>query len=311
MASSLPIPPVVLLLFLFTFLSLLLQNTTPSLIPASATIKVASTNHTFTARPAAFGPVVAVSGEIFIANTGCSGDSKNSDMIDTSGAKGKVVVIKRGGCGFLEKVAWVQKIGGVAAVVGDTLSSTTEDGKHNYGGDVRDASRLVTMYAKGDTSSIEMPSFFVTHDTYLFMLHTPFVRITPIPQTSSLLSTLVFLLLSPLVTLSILYTMLVIRRRWKAIRERTPESFVRRLPVRVVGEKESGECVVCLEEWYSGKELMRLPCSHEFCVGCISPWLIQRKRLCPICKRDVTRSAFTDESTPLIDSGPSDTVSCA
>lgn len=46
---------------------------------------------------------------------------------------GKIVLIPRGGCGFLEKVLWAQRRGAIAVIVGDNLS-----GK-----------KLITMSAKG------------------------------------------------------------------------------------------------------------------------------------------------------------------
>ncbi|KAF2089952.1 hypothetical protein K490DRAFT_71658 [Saccharata proteae CBS 121410] len=62
---------------------------------------------------------------------------------------GKVVLLSRGGCGFLEKVKWAQRRGGVAVIVGDNLR----------GGP------LVTMYARGDTSNITVPALFTSHTT--------------------------------------------------------------------------------------------------------------------------------------------------
>jgi hypothetical protein len=62
---------------------------------------------------------------------------------------GKVVLLSRGGCGFLEKVKWVQRRGGVALIVGDDMR----------GGP------LVTMYARGDTSNVTIPSIFTSHTT--------------------------------------------------------------------------------------------------------------------------------------------------
>ena len=62
---------------------------------------------------------------------------------------GKIVLLKRGGCGFLAKVQWAQSRGGKAVVVGD---------------DVRGGA-LVRMYAKGDTSNITIPSLFTSHTT--------------------------------------------------------------------------------------------------------------------------------------------------
>lgn len=62
---------------------------------------------------------------------------------------GKIVLLSRGGCGFLEKIKWVQRRGGVALIVGD---------------DIR-GGPLVTMYARGDTSNVTIPSLFTSHTT--------------------------------------------------------------------------------------------------------------------------------------------------
>ncbi|KAM5462892.1 hypothetical protein MferCBS49748_006284 [Microsporum ferrugineum] len=62
---------------------------------------------------------------------------------------GKVVLLSRGGCGFLEKTKWVQRRGGIALIVGDNESG---------GG-------LVTMYAHGDTSNVTIPAVFTSHTT--------------------------------------------------------------------------------------------------------------------------------------------------
>ncbi|KAJ5156068.1 hypothetical protein N7492_008871 [Penicillium capsulatum] len=63
--------------------------------------------------------------------------------------QGKVVLLTRGGCGFLEKVKWAQRRGAVALIVGD---------------DTR-GGNLVTMYARGDTSNVTIPSLFTSHTT--------------------------------------------------------------------------------------------------------------------------------------------------
>ena len=62
---------------------------------------------------------------------------------------GKVVLLSRGGCGFLEKVKWTQRRGGIALIVGDNTRG---------GG-------LVTMYARGDTSNVSIPAIFTSHTT--------------------------------------------------------------------------------------------------------------------------------------------------
>ncbi|KAH7057189.1 PA domain-containing protein [Macrophomina phaseolina] len=81
--------------------------------------------------------------------------SEHSDHADIQSLQesaeiaGKVVLLRRGGCGFLEKVKWAQRRGGVAVIVGD---------------DIR-GGPLVTMYARGDTSNITIPALFTSHTT--------------------------------------------------------------------------------------------------------------------------------------------------
>ena len=88
-------------------------------------------------------------------NGGSAGNSKKPTHADIQslqeGAEiaGKVVLLSRGGCGFLEKVKWVQRRGGVALIVGD---------------DIR-GGPLVTMYAHGETSNVTIPSLFTSHTT--------------------------------------------------------------------------------------------------------------------------------------------------
>lgn len=62
---------------------------------------------------------------------------------------GKLVLLSRGGCGFLEKVKWVQRRGGAGLIVGDN----TKGGA------------LVTMYARGDTSNVTIPALFTSRTT--------------------------------------------------------------------------------------------------------------------------------------------------
>ncbi|KAI0021408.1 hypothetical protein F4780DRAFT_288670 [Xylariomycetidae sp. FL0641] len=68
---------------------------------------------------------------------------------------GKIVLLSRGGCGFLEKVKWAQRRGAVGLVVGD----------NQRGGP------LIQMYAHGDTSNVTIPSIFTSRTTaYLLSL---------------------------------------------------------------------------------------------------------------------------------------------
>lgn len=201
------------------------------------------------------------------------------------------------------------------------------------------------------------------------------VTLTPTSvSTSPFFDTLLVLVVSPLITLTVVYALLLLRSRIRRRRWRAPKSVVERLPVRTYhtmgttssttssqvaspvrtsptspllvsaiqdvsrrpaslartrsqtttgifssnneGHRSSGatprsspveksskpsrrkrytgrqvECVVCLEEYVDGEsQVMSLPCGHEFHVECITPWLVTRRRTCPICKGDVVRS---------------------
>jgi hypothetical protein len=53
---------------------------------------------------------------------------------------------------------------------------------------------------------------------------------------------------------------------------------------------------------------MSLPCGHEFHVDCITPWLVTRRRTCPICKGDVVRSlARTNSGSTRLDDETTET----
>ena len=68
---------------------------------------------------------------------------------ETAEITGKVVLLRRGGCGFLEKVKWAQRRGAIAVIVGD----------NQKGGP------LIQMFARGDTSNVTIPAVFTAHTT--------------------------------------------------------------------------------------------------------------------------------------------------
>ncbi|KAK4168580.1 ER degradation-enhancing alpha-mannosidase-like protein 3 [Cladorrhinum sp. PSN259] len=182
------------------------------------------------------------------------------------------------------------------------------------------------------------------------------VTITPTGSVSPFFDTLMVLVVSPLITLTVVYALLMVRAKIRRRRWRAPKSVVAQLPVRTYqpyhsvrrpnrqparipapsstspltpllqAPEQSGpsredgtvhvsrpgspddnesiassngrtfpsrqvDCVICLEEYVEGvSQVMRLPCGHEFHKECISPWLITRRRTCPICKGDVVKA---------------------
>ncbi|KAK7208392.1 hypothetical protein BZA70DRAFT_48593 [Myxozyma melibiosi] len=241
----------------------------PSLAPFSAIITSPQTNTTFPARPAAFGPTlvlsddsddqpaVAFSGLLYVLDShGCSVQAA-PDLRD------KIALVLRGECSFYEKVLNLQSWGASAVIVGDVEGSRG----------------LLTMSAKGDTHKARIPSFFVSHASYEALALLDSVSIIPSQPPSPVLDTLLFLLLSPLLSLSLIYALLLFHRRYKRMRDRAPKAFVDSLPVRTWGvdsnphEKvwgSSDECVICLEDYIPAiSRVMRLPCGHEFHSSCM------------------------------------------
>jgi len=56
---------------------------------------------------------------------------------------------------------------------------------------------------------------------------------------------------------------------------------------RAEGETENAYCSVCLSQLENGEEAKYLQCKHVYHPECIDRWL-ERSKLCPVCKRDVT-----------------------
>ncbi|KAJ3495717.1 hypothetical protein NLG97_g3186 [Lecanicillium saksenae] len=83
-------------------------------------------------------------------DTSTSSHADIQSMQESAEIEGKVVLLMRGGCGFLEKVMWAQRRGAIAVIVGD----------NQRGGP------LVNMFARGeDAENVTIPSVFTARTT--------------------------------------------------------------------------------------------------------------------------------------------------
>ncbi|KAI1842178.1 hypothetical protein JX266_011586 [Neoarthrinium moseri] len=83
------------------------------------------------------------------AGLASSGHADIQSIQEGAEIAGKIVLLSRGGCGFLEKVKWAQRRGAVALIVGDN----------------RRGGPLIQMFARGDTSNVTIPSIFTSRTT--------------------------------------------------------------------------------------------------------------------------------------------------
>jgi len=58
------------------------------------------------------------------------------------------------------------------------------------------------------------------------------------------------------------------------------------------------ECAICLEMFAQGDRVRVLPCFHMFHLDEVDEWLIHKKKLCPVCKMDVTIGRLAPQLPP-------------
>ncbi|KAI8362778.1 hypothetical protein BD560DRAFT_333840, partial [Blakeslea trispora] len=247
-------------------------------------------NETLEDRPAMFGPTLSYTGKIgFIVEPS---DDPTGCTIVQPPCSDWIALVRRGSCSFITKVRYMQKSGAVAVIVGDP-----------------EQPGWVTMYSPGDTSDIVIPSVFVAKEEYNKLLGlsklvgTPILSVISHETSSALwpwLNLITLFIILPMIMICMVYISWKVRQRIIRQRELAPVLFVSTMASKVFREEEEGEsCAICLEEYDVGNELRLLPCQHQFHASCVDAWLTTQKKLCPICKRDVTCHTTT-EITPLL-----------
>lgn len=174
-----------------------------------------------------------------------------------SNIRGKVALVERGDCSFYQKVLVLQRHGAVAVIVGDNI--------YRRG--------LVTMYSTMEPDLVKIPSVFVSKESYDVLKDVvqswkdehgsappddgpsdepgdsdentpkppvdggdfdgPLVTISTVHANGSIMGPALFLLISPLCSLSIIYGIMLFHRRYKRIQERAPKWVVDSLPKRI------------------------------------------------------------------------------
>lgn len=283
------------------------------LVSAYAHIEIADSSGQFEDMPALFGPTCPPEGLTgylipmrFFVQHGLTKDESGCSPIDipqdaiknwTAGPSASqhsipwIALVERGHCSFDRKVLSMQASGAIGVVVGDNI----------VGGS------LVRMTGSGLETQVRIPSTFISH------WDANKLQSLAVDEYGKLNKLVIRLLsdeisLTPIIILLFVMIFIILAGIWKARNDENaarfpnfpqffrddpaPISIVRALPTKTFSSKQLAEndpdiCAICLEDFYEGVELRKLPCKHEFHVECIDPWLLTRKKLCPICKADV------------------------
>ncbi|KFD48656.1 hypothetical protein M514_10440 [Trichuris suis] len=105
-------------------------------------------------------------------------------------------------------------------------------------------------------------------------------------------------------------------------RRRLSKRQLKTLPIKEFKKGDTTEtCAICLEDFADGDKLRLLTCGHRYHCQCVDPWLLKRRKICPICKRkaldgsaddtdsdSLDEQATPNESSPLLRSGSEDSL---
>jgi len=293
-----PISFVHAFLFSFSFLCL-----TPPLVMGD--LILLSTNISYVHQIASFGPRLSDTG--FVSSL-ISIDSFNPNNIRGCTKptlppewQGKpwIALVQQGDCTYIDKVRNMQASGAIGIVVGSN----------------NPLAGLLTMQSSGDVSDVIIPAVYITYDDYIEVLEEfhhislndsdiPFVPVRlnkSDQQYWPIINIIIARIIAPVIIMVFLYTVVFrFRRTYRTKETNRRQVHVQILPKRNYSSKDADQdhnvCSICLEEYVDGDELRILPCKHEFHVACVDPWLLLRKKFCPLCKKD----AFVSEGTSLV-----------
>lgn len=248
-----------------------------------------------------------------------------------------IALVERGTCTFVDKIRYAQYLGASAVIVGDweqsPVSFKTSSGPIFYSNPLGSdkfgfGTGLVTMYAPGDTSDLEIPSVFVARDSYMSLredwlelntLHSP-LSSNPIhgqtatggdlPQPLEVIMSkdqlwtwpffdlLIILLFLPSILTAVTLVLHRINLFRKRRADRAPQAFVDRLPCVIWAKDMEKGIPVGSELTDSPEELVSRPKKSVIGLG----WITHTRQIIskwPIISRH--RSSSDSEHTPLLD----------
>jgi len=270
-------------------------------------------------------PTYNVSGPFVVAVpiTYCP-DQTDGKLVDL---KGKIVLIERGSCNFVEKAYLAQLNSAIGVVIGDNVP---QDGWIKMGS------------AGPNGTKVVIPSVAIQY--YDFM------DLTKLANTNlSINSTLdgrgevyynppnawgdLAWWTLPILGLCMFMSFVYVIRRWCCERCQRQQRFniASRMPLisyrseneidakatnnrlrtstepyqaltnsngNIPRQVHNESCAICLDDFVEGARIKVLPCKHGFHATCIDPWLNERSDLCPICKTSILTANNSHQVIP-------------
>ncbi|XP_069701910.1 E3 ubiquitin-protein ligase RNF13 isoform X2 [Periplaneta americana] len=213
-----------------------------------------------------------------------------------------IVLIRRYGCSFEDKVRAAQNASYSAAIVYNVNSSELEpmSAKNPYG-------IFIPSVFVGEKAGVVLKEDYQYMNSYYVLINDdlPFNINTHLLLPFAIVVGICFLIMVVFMVVK------CIKDRRRQRRHRLPNSSLRKIPTAKFSKGDPYEtCAICLEDYQEGEKLRILPCSHAYHSKCIDPWLTRNRRVCPVCKRKVfaqgeqvteTESeSDTDDTTPLV-----------
>lgn len=251
-----------------------------------------------------------------------------------------IALVQRGKCSFVDKVLAMQASGAAAVVVGNDLNHPGHGLIRMTGPESNDRRAAVKIpsvltshwaYRELKYQSIEGASKMINSDSSHTRIPHIFIRLEADSFfNGSFLDLIALTIFAPLIIVTILYVMWrckfgdedffldtspweypaqlvsnVPHREQPATVEAVDRLAKKIFDSQARGLNDPDMCAVCLDEFLEGDELRRLPCKHEFHISCIDPWLLTRKRFCPVCKGDAcptpdTRGCTLEDPTTVV-----------
>ncbi|XP_065560695.1 E3 ubiquitin-protein ligase RNF13-like isoform X2 [Artemia franciscana] len=215
-----------------------------------------------------------------------------------------IVLIRRYGCTFADKVRMAQEAGYDAAIIRNVNSNNLDP----MAGPRDDDDISIPSVFIGERDGLEIENKFIYNKGYFIIMIEEF----DFNLTNYLLPFAVVVCLS-FITMLIFMLIKCIKDHRRLSRYRLPRSSLRKIPTKKFKKGDPYDvCAICLEEYIEGEKLRILPCAHAYHCKCVDPWLTKTRRVCPCCKRKILYNGehFSDsepdsdnEQAPLLQPG--------